>query len=122
MIDLKAIKERYEAVKEAPRGPYKVTLIDSITYQGKHHGRPLAQMVKGDLTQKTITGLATLFAHARQDLPDCVEYIERLQRAVEASKMCSIPGDGPCPHGTRECVDCEEYAYPCDVAKALEGK
>ena len=51
-----------------------------------------------------------------------VAEIERLQRAVDASKTCSIPGDGPCPHGSLECIDCEDYAYPHDVAKALEAK
>ncbi len=56
-------------------------------------------------------------AHAYVDLPDCTAEIERLQRAVEASKQCCAINKDECDE---ECKGCESWKYPQAVRKALE--
>ncbi len=54
------------------------------------------------------------------DIRPLIAEVERLQRAVEASKDCDYPEDEPCPYPNRECEACEYNVYPDDVRKALE--
>ena len=60
-----------------------------------------------------------LIAHARQDLPVCLDEIERLQKVVDASKQCCAFECDECDKDI-DCKDCEDWNYPYAVRKALE--
>ncbi len=69
--------------------------------------------------QRQIDRNAQFIAYAHKDLPACITEIERLQKAVEASKCCLAFSMDECDRDI-DCKDCEGYGYPAAVKEALE--
>ena len=106
-LDLKAIRARCDAATR---------LSDPCRHVGCHSH--LTHPCEGCVRQGGFASWESLLNMARTDLPTCVREIERLQKAVEASKMClgDIEGcDAPGP-----CQKCGAWGYPHGVQKALE--
>ncbi len=126
MIDLKAIKARCEAATEGPWENFQSCLNAISVYFG-NPPREICSYVTDAVSDKfpvRVRRNMRFIAHARQDLPDCIEEIERLRERFQwiADQPCeklAANGETTC-NGTGDCIT--EWCYPCYARKALETK
>ncbi len=128
MIDLKAIKARYEAATEGPWWkivlPWRDCTTEPYVFAGPtedpHGGIPVADSPLHEAIESDIDNEAnmTFIAHARKDLPDCVDEIERLQALVKTAHregFAAIEGFAA--------YDADDYLWKnSEARKALESK
>ena len=90
---LQEIKARCEAATEGPWGLFKEAGADIIG----NTEIIILEICCGIRTHATLREFNTDFiAHARQDLPDCLDEIERMKSLVEAAYLeGSSDGDAP---------------------------
>ena len=97
MIDLKAIKKRHEA---ATKGPWRAIRDTGVRNDGGYvvfsKAKPSHYLGQDERYEREIGewhGNLEFIAHARQDLPDCIAEIERLQALVKSAYIEAYQND-----------------------------